>query len=243
MIRSILYIITALMLPFYMVRHHDRYKPMYSYFRKRMRLSKPLAFCWTLKNQYRYQQIAIDNRLFDKKNNLIFNGLDKLKEIIEKASLECNFSKQATIFLLNTDIGNTKLLKKIIAEDKTYNQDRDNHNKENIRKFWGYDLCPSNNRSEIDDAYNGIGRFFFEDLNFDITPFKYAVENNCSICAVFGLKEKKKEYSIIQLPISIESTDNMEEDIKHLLQRYLWETQRVLQDYPSQWFNFNNLWD
>lgn len=80
--------------------------------------------------------------------------------------------------------------------------------------------------------------------DFPLGPFMLAAQMNVEMIAIFVLKEKHLRYKTFVCPLSIDSSlyKNSRETAQALVAQYVLQMERILQDYPCQWFNFYDFW-
>lgn len=86
--------------------------------------------------------------------------------------------------------------------------------------------------------------FFGKLALFDTTPIRMALTCKSSVYYVFAVKEGFKNYRIFTFstpPMPADMTDK-DEQIRHYLKSYISYLERIIRDYPEQWFNFFPFW-
>lgn len=81
--------------------------------------------------------------------------------------------------------------------------------------------------------------FFNRKVLFPKGIIKFALKYSSPIIIGFCLKIKNKYKLIIEKPLVIERTNNLEDNIKITLQKIISKIEKYIQQYPDQWFMFH----
>ncbi len=81
------------------------------------------------------------------------------------------------------------------------------------------------------------GKFLGEDALFPMGPFAMAAKMNLPVSFVFGMKKKKSDYHFY-------CTEPMvgEKDQNTIFKAYLQMLEKIVYQYPNQWYNFYPFW-
>lgn len=79
---------------------------------------------------------------------------------------------------------------------------------------------------------------------FPIGAFTLAAQLEKDIVALFNLKEGKKSYKVYVRPLNVVREGKGSRQIaKELAECYVAELERIVREYPGQWFNFYDFWN
>jgi len=83
-------------------------------------------------------------------------------------------------------------------------------------------------------------QFFGSDAKFPLGPYKLATARRVPVLAIYVMKESARRYQVL-----IRELSALDEPLsaEALAQRFATETERVIRQYPTQWFNFYEFWD
>ncbi|MFO7842297.1 MAG: acyltransferase [Bacteroidales bacterium] len=89
--------------------------------------------------------------------------------------------------------------------------------------------------------------FMGEKALFPAGPFYLAARFGVPVTFAFAMKESKKHYHFFATkPMYIKKYTNPEEqdkELKHFVEKYAHEFERILKKYPLQWFNYYQFWE
>jgi predicted LPLAT superfamily acyltransferase len=77
---------------------------------------------------------------------------------------------------------------------------------------------------------------------FPIGPFSVATMRGLNVLAVNVMKTAVKTYIIYVTPLEYDKSAPRKVQIENLSKRYVSELERMLQLYPTQWYNYYNFW-
>ncbi len=81
------------------------------------------------------------------------------------------------------------------------------------------------------------GNFLGEDALFPMGPFAMAAKMNLPVSFVFGMKEDKKKYHFYCTEPMVGQTDQ-----SLIFKAYLQMLEKIVYQYPNQWYNFYPFW-
>ena len=84
--------------------------------------------------------------------------------------------------------------------------------------------------------------FMGSEAFFPYGPFFIAAKRNVKMLAVFVMKKSSKTYHILIKRIQAEGSDNYKSYANKLAQSFASELEKVLRQYPTQWFNYYEFW-
>ncbi len=86
--------------------------------------------------------------------------------------------------------------------------------------------------------------FFGKLALFDTTPIRMALTCKAGIYYVFAVKESFKKYRIFTFTASPipDGMNDRDKQVEHILNSYVAHLEKIVKDYPEQWFNFFPFW-
>ncbi len=260
------YCIMGLVVPFYMVFHHQGYLAMYHFFRERFAFSPLKSFRYVYLNHFKFGQIILDRfavyagRTF----SIEIDGNDLFKNLV---------SQKEGFLQLSSHVGNYELAGySLVAEEKTFNAlvfsgetksvmlnrerilTKNNIKmvqvKEDLSHVFILNSALENGEivSMSGDRIFGSSRyvecpFFGQNAKFPLGPFALAVQRDVKILAVFVMKDSSKNYKIFIRKVDINSDGlSRKEKMEGLARAFAAELEKVIRLYPVQWFNFYDFW-
>ena len=89
--------------------------------------------------------------------------------------------------------------------------------------------------------------FLGEKANFPTGPFYLAMKYNVPVSFVFAMKEQKKHYHFFATPPKYYQQQGVQikrdQTIHAIIKDYIYEMEKTVRKYPSQWFNYYNFWE
>ena len=80
--------------------------------------------------------------------------------------------------------------------------------------------------------------FLGQVANFPYGPFSIATMRGLQVLAVHVMKEKSRTYKIYATPLLYNLEAPRQEQIKELAEKYVTELERMVNLYPTQWYNY-----
>lgn len=80
------------------------------------------------------------------------------------------------------------------------------------------------------------------DAEFPQGPFSIATMRGLNVLAVNVMKTATKEYTIYVTPLPYDKTAARQQQIAQLAESYKTELERMLKEYPAQWYNYFPFW-
>ena len=114
-----------------------------------------------------------------------------------------------------------------------------------------FDIAAALNRGEIvsmaADRILGSDQtltldFLGAKADFPYGPFKLATAMALEVIAVHVVKTEARKYKIIVTPLPYDKSLTRDEQTAQLSQAYIDELQRVVGEYPCQWYNYFEFW-
>lgn len=263
----VMYAVMALIVPFYMLFAHEGYISTYRFFRSRMHYGIGKAFVYVYRNHFVFGQVILDRfaAYAGRKFQLRMDGDDLF---LEKAGGKDGFimlSSHVGNYELAgyTLVSDRKPIKALVYGGETAAV------MENRMRVLGYNnisLIPiSDDLSHIFEMNNALangeilsmsgdrvmgGKTFECDFmggkaKFPAGPFVMAVERNVKMLAVFVMKESVNSYHVVIRELSSTIAYGKiahKEEMRLLAQSFADELSSIVNEYPSQWFNYYNFW-
>ncbi|HQP04673.1 MAG: hypothetical protein KBB11_06460 [Bacteroidales bacterium] len=263
------YAITAVVTLFYLVFHIRATRSIWSYFRKRQKLTWFNSVFSTYKNHFIFGMTLIDRFA-------IFAGRQKeykIEIIGEQLYNELVDNPEKGFLVVNSHIGSAEIAGYLLGQDKkrinalifageakVYQRYRKNIMTPNnihlipvidsFSHFIEVHLAAKN--AEIiavaaDRIYNGSTdircSLMGSEAKFPVNPFQIAEKLKLPVLAFFNMRTGFKKYTfhVFRLDIYGENGSNTN-SAKDLLKAYVMKIEEILQKYPLQWFNFYNFW-
>jgi predicted LPLAT superfamily acyltransferase/uncharacterized protein (DUF2062 family) len=89
---------------------------------------------------------------------------------------------------------------------------------------------------------NEMRPFFGKLALFDTTPLRIALACQSDIYFVFALKVETKKYKVFTFKPTASLAAGKELQVQEVLDQYIQSLEKVIRDYPEQWFNFFPFW-
>lgn len=84
--------------------------------------------------------------------------------------------------------------------------------------------------------------FFGDEASFPVGPFAVATMRSLDVISVNVMKTKTKGYTVYLASLDYDKNASRREQIRQLAQSYANELQRIVERYPTQWYNFHDFW-
>ena len=92
-----------------------------------------------------------------------------------------------------------------------------------------------------------ICNFLGKDAKFPLGPFLLATQLNVPVSFVYGMKTSSRHYHFSATkPVLLNSTLTKQEkyqEAKNLLKLYVRSLEKIVMQYPTQWFNYYQFWN
>lgn len=163
------------------------------------------------------------NRIETKFNILMFDAEhQKIKQFFESTLKEKNFN----IIVIKDDLSHVFEINRALKAKEL--------------------LCMHGDRFiSADDALEVD--FMGEKALFPKGPFYLASRYNVPVSYVFAMKESSKHYHFSATPpkfyYSESSRSEMKSNIEKAMKDYIFELEKIVREYPLQWFNYYKFWN
>lgn len=84
--------------------------------------------------------------------------------------------------------------------------------------------------------------FLGKSASFPAGPFTVATSRSLNVLAVNVMKTSSSSYKIIIAPLAYDKTAPKKEQIMQLSSAYVRELERIVRQYPEQWYNYYDFW-
>ena len=259
------YFFMALIIPFYMIFNHKGYLSMYHYFSKRHGYSKLKSFIYVYINHFKFGQIIIDRFAmyagkhfkFEIEGQELFDELDNSKDgFIQISSHVGNYElagyslkpklKSFNVLIFGHETEQVMKGRRSMFEGKRIRMIPVAEDLSHIFLI-NSSLEDGNIVSIPGDRVYGSHKslkcnFMGSEAFFPYGPFFIAAKRNVKMLAVFVMKKSSKTYHILIKRIQAEGSDNYKSYANKLAQSFASELEKVLRQYPTQWFNYYEFW-
>lgn len=241
-------------------------KVIYNYFRTIWNRSPLQAFLLTYKNFYLFGQVVVDKFAMyaGKKFHIKIEGYEYFSELADKPD---------GFLQLSAHIGNYEIAGyTLVAKQKRFNAlvfggEKASVMKNRSKMFEGtnihmiginddmshiFELNTALSNGEIvsmpADRFMGSTKgislpFLGHEARFPMGPFSIAVSRSLPVLAVNVMKASVNEYRIFISPLTYDHTASRKDQTTQLAGAYVRELERILNQYPSQWYNYYEFWD
>jgi predicted LPLAT superfamily acyltransferase len=264
------FIILSVVVVFYMIFRPAGFKPIWYYFRKIHCYGKFKSLLKTYKNHFLFGQTLFDKfTLFSGKKNIFkisITGQEFFDEIINspKAAIIAsshvgNFEISGYLLQqkkkrINGIVYNEenpviqKYRQKILAENNVFQipvlEDMSHVFTINNLLSRGEILTMPCDRVFTGNKYLNL-EFMGKTANFPTGAYHLAVKFDLPVLTLFVLKNSPKHYHISINRIDRFSSGDLspKEKVETLATNYVRELEKILKEYPEQWYNFYKFWD
>ena len=262
--RRIIYCFMAIVVPFYMIFHHDSYLATYRFFRQRFHLGRIKSFLKVYANHFRFGQVIIDRyaAYAGKKFRFELDGNERFMELVNSERGFVQLSSHAGNYEM-VGYGLTSTAKKINGlfyggESKVMMDFRRKilamHNVNLIEVDESmshiFNMNAAIDRGEIvsmtGDRLFGSSKaikcmFLGKEAIFPMGPFALAVQKEVPMLAVFSMRYKGR-YRVYVRDIEQDESLPIRARMTDMAKKFASELENVVRMYPTQWFNYYDFW-
>ena len=264
--RRAIYLVMALIVPFYMIFNRKGYKAIYRFFRQRFGFGPLKSFLKVYANHFRFGQVIVDRyaAFAGKRFRFGFDGNDLFLSML---------NEPGGFVQLSSHIGNyemvgyslTSTTKKINGlfyggESEVMMDFRRKilsmHNIGLIEVNGSMDhifqMNAAIDRGEIvsmtGDRMLGSSKFLKcsfmgADARFPMGPFALAVQKDVPVVAVFCMRGKWGVYNVYVRKITCNPGLQPRASMQDMAQKFAAELESIVRMYPTQWFNYYDFWN
>ena len=262
--RRIIYCFMAIVVPFYMIFHHDSYLATYRFFRQRFHYGRIKSFLKVYANHFRFGQVIIDRyaAYAGKKFRFELDGNERFMELVHGERGFVQLSSHAGNYEM-VGYGLTSTAKKINGlfyggESKVMMDFRRKilamHNVNLIEVDESmshiFNMNAAIDRGEIvsmtGDRLFGSSKaikcmFLGKEASFPMGPFALAVQKEVPMLAVFSMRYKGR-YRVYVRDIEQDESLPIRARMTDMAKKFASELENVVRMYPTQWFNYYDFW-
>lgn len=259
------YAFMAVVILFYMLFRHSAFMAQYNYFRKCYG-NNPLKACFNVYlNHFQFGQVILDRfaTYAGKQYRFEFDGKEVFDEWCGQQDgfiIAFSHTGNYEISGYNLKPGNKHL--SVLAysgETQTVMQNRqkmfERNNitiipmgedmtyvfllKEALEKG---DIVSMPADRGLDNSRHITCRFFGREADIPMGPFYIAVTMEKKMLAVFVMKKKWDTYRVIMCPVYGNDKLSKNGNIRYMAQAYADMLERIVRQYPTQWYHYVNFW-
>ena len=263
--RRAIYLVMALIVPFYMIFNHKGYKAIYRFFRQRLGLGPLKSFFKVYANHFRFGQVIVDRyaAFAGKRFRFGFDGNDLFLSML---------NEPGGFVQLSSHIGNYEMVGySLTSTTKKINGLFYGGESEVMMDFRRKILSMHNiglmevngsmdhifqmnaaiDRGEIvsmtGDRMLGSPKsfrcqFMGAEANFPMGPFALAVQKDVPIVAVFCMRGKWGVYNVYVRKITAAPGLPPRASMQDMAQKFAELLEAMVRLYPTQWFNYYDFW-
>lgn len=264
--RRAIYLVMALIVPFYMIFNHKGYKAIYRFFRQRLGLGPLKSFLKVYANHFRFGQVIVDRyaAFAGKRFRFAFDGNDMFLAML---------NEPGGFVQLSSHIGNYEMVGySLTSATKKINGLFYGGESEVMMEFRRKILSMHNiglievngsmehifqmnaaiDRGEIvsmtGDRMLGSPKsfrcqFMGAEANFPMGPFALAVQKDVPIVAVFCMRGKWGVYNVYVRKVTAAPGLPPRASMQDMAQKFAAELESIVRLYPTQWFNYYDFWN
>lgn len=264
--RRAIYLVMALIVPFYMIFNHKGYKAIYRFFRQRLGLGPLKSFLKVYANHFRFGQVIVDRyaAFAGKRFRFAFDGNDMFLAML---------NEPGGFVQLSSHIGNYEMVGySLTSTTKKINGLFYGGESEVMMEFRRKILSMHNiglievngsmehifqmnaaiDRGEIvsmtGDRMLGSPKsfrcqFMGAEANFPMGPFALAVQKDVPIVAVFCMRGKWGVYNVYVRKVTAAPGLPPRASMQDMAQKFAAELESIVRLYPTQWFNYYDFWN
>ena len=262
--RRIIYCVTVLVVPFYMLFSHKGYLASYRFFRLRLGYGKLKSFFSVYGNHFCFGKTIIDKyAAFAGKSFRFINAEpDLFAELM---------NKEGGFIQLSSHVGSFEMTGYLLTSTKPVNglayggetevmmdyrsRIMASHNVSLIRMDGSmsaiFEMNAALNRGEVismtGDRLFGSAKglkcnFFGQQALFPAGPFALAAQKEVPLLAVFNMRERGGAYKVYEYRLTVDSGLPARQRASVLAQEFAEKLEAVIRMYPLQWFNYYDFW-
>ena len=260
---GVLYGCMALVIPFYML-FAKGFKASYAFFRKRMGYGPVKSFFHVYKNEFEFGKVVLDRfaAFAGKRFRLTVPRMDLFDDLCagEKGFIQ-----------LSSHVGNYELVGYTLVSPRRINALMFGgetatimQNRAALFGQTGVRMVPvSEDLSHIYVLNNALAdgeiaslpgdrvfgsqktvecAFFGAKAKFPAGPFVLAVQREAPVLTVFVMKEGRRDYKVLLERLPESEGKTRQERVQALADAYASILEKVVRQYPDQWYNFYDFW-
>ena len=263
--RRAIYLVMALIVPFYMIFNHKGYKSIYRFFRDRFSYGPLKSFLKVYANHFRFGQVIVDRyaAYAGKKFKFEFDGNELFLAMLEEPGGFVQLSSHIGNYEM-VGYSQTSPIKRINGlfyggETEVMMDFRRRilsmHNVGLIEVDGSmshiFQMNAALDRGEIvsmtGDRMLGSSKalrctFMGAEANFPMGPLALAVQKDVPVVAVFSMRDEWGIYKVYVRKITADHGLPARASMQNMAQKFAAELELMVRRYPTQWFNFYDFW-
>ena len=264
--RRAIYVIMALVVPFYMIFNRKGYKSIYRFFRQRLGYGPIRSFLKVYANHFRFGQVIVDRyaAYAGKKFRFELDGNDMFMAMLDQPD---------GFVQISSHIGNYEMIGySLTSPSKRINGLFYGGETEVLMDFRRKILAMHNiSLIEVDSSMSHIFQmnaaldrgeiismtgdrllgspkalkcsFMGSEAKFPMGPFALAVQKDVPVVAVFCMRGKWGVYNVYVRKIDVSREQSPRACMQEMAGKFASELEAMVHMYPTQWFNYYDFWN
>lgn len=260
----LLYGVMALVVPFYMI-FGKGFKSMFRFFRKAFHFGIIKSWLYVNKNYFQFGQVVLDRFAFyaGKKFKIVSEGIDefgKMENLPEGfAVLSAHVGNyEMAGYLLSTERKTMNVLvyaeeKKVVMDNRRAQFDSHNIRMVPVSSDFSHIFVLNSALDNGDIISVSVDRIYGSSKNVDCKflggkakfpfgGFALVAQKEVDALSLFVMKESYRTYHIYVEPVQYDKAAPRQERISQLTHNYLSKLEDILKRYPTQWYNYFDIW-
>jgi predicted LPLAT superfamily acyltransferase len=244
------------------------FKPVFYYFHLRLRNNKFKSIVNIFKNYFFFGQVLIDKTAIlsglKSKYEFLIEGLEYLLQMQKGGILISGhignweiggqalnlLNKKINILASDNENESIKQYMSKVLSGRDFHfiniGDNFSHLQEIEKALANNEIIAIHGDRFIDGNKTVKINFLDEDANFPIGPWNIASHFNVPVSYVFAVKESHKKYRFCATPLKqvpvIKNPLKRSAAFKDLIAEYAKELEKMVKQYPTQWYNYYDFW-
>ena len=241
------------------------FKPIYHYFRRRWGYGRLKSFVKTYQNHYMFGQVVIDRFAMyaGKQFKVTIEGYEHFQQLSDKPEAFLQLSShignyEMAGYLLTSDVKPINALvyygeKATVMENRTAMFADKNIRmipvKADMSHLFLLDQALQKGEVVSMPADRIFGsqkslsvKLLGADAKLPLGPFSVATMRGHDVLAVNVMKSSTRSYKVYVTPLSYDRQATRQQQMEQLAQAYVKELERMLNMYPTQWYNYYEYW-
>jgi predicted LPLAT superfamily acyltransferase len=256
---------------YYFLFNPKSFVTIFKFYRQRFDYGFFRAIIFVYKNYYSFGQILLDKVAkmagFNSKFNFTFEGEEYLRKMVDEGTGGLlisahigNFEMagnmlerlKTTVNIIMYDAEHEKIkgyLSSIL--NRNFNiivlREDNSHIYEINKAFQEKQIVCIHGDRFVEGSKTVTSEFLGSNAKFPSGPFYMAMKFNVPVSFVFAMKESKNSYHFYASPPEFyqQQGNQLKRDqiILSIINKYIFQLERIIRIYPTQWFNYYNFWD
>lgn len=265
--RRVIYFFMALVVPFYMLFGHKGFVSSWHFFRDRIGCGPLKTFCKVYANHFRFGQVIVDRyaAFAGKKFRFETDGNDSFMALAESENGFVQLSSHIGNYEM-VGYGMTSVSKKVNGLVYAGESEVMMEMRRKILEMHNVGLIPvDGSMSHIFEMNAAIDRgeivsmtgdrifgsqkavtctFMGSEARFPMGPYILAAQKQVPLLAVFAMRQKGGAYRVIcrKLEADADASSPLKVQAAAYARAFAAELEKVVCEYPTQWFNWYDFW-